>query len=152
VLDHQVDASDVHVNDAPRPNIEMSNFAVAHLPLGEANKWSAGMNQRVGILAQQAVVSRFARQGNGVSLGFGAVSPAVEDNEDEWFRTGHGSCYCFFVSDDGAFCFCASSFAIFSTFSVVSSTILRSRGCTACIPSAAIAGISPKIFCPVGVE
>ena len=38
VLDHQVNARDVHVNDAPRANIEMSNFAIAHLPLVDAQR------------------------------------------------------------------------------------------------------------------
>jgi hypothetical protein len=47
------------------------------------------MNQRVGILTQQPIVSRLAGKGDGVGLGFGAVSPAVEDDENEWFRTRH---------------------------------------------------------------
>ena len=89
VLDHQVDAGDVHVNDASRADVEMANLAVAHLPLGQTNKRSAGMDQRVGIFAQQPVVSGLARERDGVGFGFGAVSPAVEDDENEWFGTRH---------------------------------------------------------------
>src|SRR5580658_3292708 len=89
VLDHQVDASDVHVNDAPGANVEMPDLAVAHLPLGQAHKGPAGMNERVGILAQQTVIGWLARQRDGVGLGLGAVTPAIEDDENEWFGTGH---------------------------------------------------------------
>ena len=82
VLDHQVDAGDVHVNDAAGADVEMPNFAVAHLPFGQADRRPAGLNQRVGIFAQQAVVVGLARERDGVGFGFGAVSPAVEDDED----------------------------------------------------------------------
>jgi hypothetical protein len=47
------------------------------------------MNQRVGVFAKQAVVGRFTRQGDGIGFSFGSISPAIEDDEDEWFRTGH---------------------------------------------------------------
>ena len=89
VLDHQVNAGYVHVNDAARTDIKMSNFAVAHLPLGQPDERSAGVNQSIGIFAQQAVVGGLARQSNGVRLGLGAVSPAVEDDQDQGFRTRH---------------------------------------------------------------
>ena len=89
VLDHQVDARDVHVHDAPRADVEMADFAVAHLPFGQSDKRSAGVNQRVGIFAQQPVVGWLARQGDGVGFGFGAVSPAVENDENERFGTRH---------------------------------------------------------------
>src|ERR1700676_4433243 len=89
ISDHQINASDVHVHDAAGANIEMSNLAVAHLSLGQADEGSAGMNERVGIFAQQPVVSRLACERDGVSFCFGAITPAVEDDQDEWFRTGH---------------------------------------------------------------
>ncbi len=87
VLDHQIDAGDVHVNDASGANVKMPDFAVAHLPLGQTNKRPTGVNERVGILAQQSVVRRLARERDGVGFGFGAVSPAVENDENERFRT-----------------------------------------------------------------
>src|SRR5580704_11223551 len=89
VLDHQIDAGDVHVHDAAGADVEMSDFAVSHLPFGQADKRSTGMDESVGIFAQQAVVGRLAGQRDRVGLGFGAIAPAVEDDEDEWFRTGH---------------------------------------------------------------
>ena len=91
VLDHLIDAGDVHVNDATGADVEMSDFAVAHLAFGQADKRAAGVNQRVGIFAQQAVINRLARKGDGIGFGFGAVTPAVEDDENEWFRTRHFS-------------------------------------------------------------
>src|SRR5882757_5559751 len=89
VLDHQVDAGDVHMYDATGPDVEMSDLAVAHLSLGQSDERSAGVDERVRIFAQQTVVGRLARERNGVGLGLGAVPPAVEDDEDEWFRTRH---------------------------------------------------------------
>ena len=89
ILDHQIDARDVHVHNAPGADVQMPDFAVAHLPLGQSNKRSAGMNQRVGILAQQPVVGRLARQRDGVGFGFGAISPAIENDQNERFRTRH---------------------------------------------------------------
>ena len=87
VLDHQVDTSDVHVNDAACTDIQMADFAIAHLSLGEADEGPAGVDQRIGILAQQPVVRRLARERNSVGFGFSAVSPAVEDDQNERFRT-----------------------------------------------------------------
>src|SRR5260370_37544414 len=89
VLNHQIDACDVHVHDAASANVEMSDLAVAHLPLGQSDKRPAGMNERVGILPQQAVVGRLTGKSNGVGFGFGSVSPAVENGENKWFGTGH---------------------------------------------------------------
>src|SRR5260370_11668443 len=47
------------------------------------------MNQSVGILAQQTVIRGVVRKCDGVGLGFGSVSPAVENDENERFRTRH---------------------------------------------------------------
>src|ERR1700693_304495 len=98
VLDHQVDARDVHVNDAPRANVQMPDLAVAHLSFRQADERSAGMNERVRILTEQAIVSRLARESDGIGLGLGAVSPAVEDDENEWFGTRHKCGFWFLAS------------------------------------------------------
>ncbi len=89
VLDHQVDAGDVHVDDAAGADVEVADLAVAHLAFGKADERAAGVDERVGIFAQQAVIGGLAGERDGVGFGFGAVSPAVEDDEDERFRTGH---------------------------------------------------------------
>ena len=88
VLDHQIDAGDVHVNDAASADVEMADFAVTHLSFRQPNVRATGVNQGVGILAQQAVISRLARERDGVGFGFGAVSPAVEDGQNKRFRSG----------------------------------------------------------------
>ena len=82
VLDHQLDARGIHVHNSTRADIQMSDFAVAHLTIRQPDIRAAGLNQRVGILAQQAVVNRLAGERDGVGFGFGSVSPAVEDDEN----------------------------------------------------------------------
>ena len=62
VLDHEIDLGDVHVHDAPGADVEVADLAVAHLPGGQPDIASAGVDQRVGELGQQAIVIRFARQ------------------------------------------------------------------------------------------
>ncbi len=89
VLNHQVDACNFHMHDAPGANIQMADFAVPHLPLRQPNKRPAGMDERVRILAQQPVIRGLARKCNGIGLGFSSVSPAIEDYENERFGTGH---------------------------------------------------------------
>src|SRR5579883_330710 len=90
VVNQQVDAGDVHVHDAPGADIQMADFAVAHLPFRQTNERAAGVDQSVGILAQQPVVGRLARQRDGIGFGPGAVTPAIKDDEDERFGTVHG--------------------------------------------------------------
>ena len=80
VLDHQVDAGNVHVHDSSGADIQMPDFAVAHLPFGQSNEGSTRLNERVGIFAEEPVIGWLARHRDGVSLGFCAVSPAVEDD------------------------------------------------------------------------
>src|SRR4029077_1149749 len=91
VLDHQVDAGDVHVDDAAGADIEVADFAVSHLAVRETNEWSAGVNERVGIFAQQTVVGGLVGEGDRVGFSLGAIAPSVKDDEDERFRTGHFS-------------------------------------------------------------
>ena len=86
ILDHQLNARAVHVNDAASADIQMSDFAVAHLSVRQADGWAAGLNKRVGIFAQQAVIDRLTGKCDGIGFGFGAVTPSVEDDEDERFR------------------------------------------------------------------
>jgi len=49
VLNHQVDARDIHVNDAAGADIEMADFAIAHLAFGQSDERTAGVDERVGI-------------------------------------------------------------------------------------------------------
>ena len=61
ILNHQIDAGDIHVHDAPCSDVEMAHFTVAHLPFRQSDEGAAGVNEGVGILAQQAVVGGLAR-------------------------------------------------------------------------------------------
>ena len=51
-LDKHVDLGLVHVHDAPSADIQMADFAVAHLSRGKPDGVSAGLHQRVRKVAQ----------------------------------------------------------------------------------------------------
>src|SRR5271163_558267 len=81
--DQRVDASNVHADDAARADIEMAHFAVAHLPVRQTDEVVGGMEKRVGEFRQQLVVGRLAGQRNCVVLNLRAVSPSIEDRQDD---------------------------------------------------------------------
>jgi hypothetical protein len=83
VGNHHINAGNVHLHDAARANIHVPHFAVAHLPDGQTDKAFRGLDQRVGVLAQQLVVSWFLRQSNGVIGSFRTIAPSVEDGQYE---------------------------------------------------------------------
>ncbi len=89
--DQLIDARDVHLDDAPGADIQMAHFAIAHLPFGQADVRAGGVNQRVGKILQQPVVVGLAGEGDGVAFCFGAIAPAVEDGQHDWFGSfAHG--------------------------------------------------------------
>ncbi len=49
--DELVNARDVHVHDAAGADIQMADFAIAHLSFGEADGGAGGVNERVGKFA-----------------------------------------------------------------------------------------------------
>jgi hypothetical protein len=65
----------------------VTHLAVAHLPLRQTNKASAGVDKRVGIFGKHAVIVGFARKGNGVGFGGRRITPAIKDDENK--RTVH---------------------------------------------------------------
>jgi len=85
VGDRGVDARHVHADDAARAEVEMAYFGVSHLAVGESDEVLAGTDERVGIGGQKLVVGRLSREGDGVAVGLGAVTPAVEDGENDRF-------------------------------------------------------------------
>src|SRR5579863_635556 len=91
VLDHQLDARAVHVHDASSADVKVAHLTVAHLTVGEADKRAAGLDERVGIVAQKAVVCGLAGERDRIGFGLGAIAPAVEDDEDERFGTHFAS-------------------------------------------------------------
>src|SRR2546421_6594222 len=89
ILDHQLDTGAVHVDDTAGADIKMSHFTVPHLTVGQANIFPAGMDECVGVFAEQAIVGRLARERDSVGFRLGAITPTVENDKDQWFRTGH---------------------------------------------------------------
>src|SRR5271154_530139 len=83
--DDLVYARDVHMHDAAGADIQMADFTIAHLSFGEADGGAGGVDERVGKFLEEAIVIWFAREGDGVAGGFGAVAPAVEHGEDDGF-------------------------------------------------------------------
>src|SRR5579871_625816 len=87
--DHGVDARHVHLDNAPRSNIQVADFAISHLAVGKPDERTRSMDEGIRIFAQQFVVGRLARGGNGVALDGGSETPTVEDSEDQRSRAGH---------------------------------------------------------------
>ena len=79
VCDGGVDTGHVHADDATRAKIEVADFRVSHLAVGQADEVLAGTDERVGIGAEELVVDGFTGEGDGVAAGLGAVTPSVED-------------------------------------------------------------------------
>jgi hypothetical protein len=85
VGDELIDARAVHVDDAAGADIQVADFAVAHLSDGEADGRAGSLDQRVGEIFDDAIVVGLARESDGVAAGFGAIAPAVKDGEDDGF-------------------------------------------------------------------
>src|SRR5205823_3305450 len=67
--------------------IQMAYLAVAHLSFRKTDVGPAGVDERVGILAKQAVVVRLACQRDGIGLPLSTVAPAVKNCQDQWLGT-----------------------------------------------------------------
>src|SRR5579864_3757373 len=85
--DQRIDARDVHMNDAPRAHVQVAHLAIPHLPFRQSDKGPRGVYQRVRKISDEPVVIWFTREGNGISLRFGAETPPVEHSENDWFRS-----------------------------------------------------------------
>src|SRR3981081_3055322 len=89
VPNHQLNPRTVHMHDASGADIEMADLAIAHLIVRQTDVWATGMNERIGILAGQTVVSGLTGESDRVGRGFGAITPAVKNDQNEWFRPRH---------------------------------------------------------------
>ena len=78
--DHVVDSGDVHVDDPAASDVEMADFAVAHLPVGEADIRTGRVDESVWEAAVQLVPGGLARQSNGVAVARGTESPTVQND------------------------------------------------------------------------
>ena len=82
VGDQAVDAGDVHLHNAPGADVQVTHFAVAHLAIGQADEVIGGVQQGVGILPQQLVVRRLARQRDGVIFDLRSIAPAIQNGQN----------------------------------------------------------------------
>ena len=87
VGNQQIDARDVHVHDAARPNIHVAHFAVAHLPLRQSDRRPGSLDQRVGKFLHQRVIIRFPRERNRVALRLRSISPSIQHCQYDRFRS-----------------------------------------------------------------
>ena len=86
IRNRRVDARHVHAHDSPGPQIQVSNFAIAHLPIRQPHKVIARVQQRVRKVPQQRVIHRLACQSNRIAMRVGPVAPAVKNRENNRFR------------------------------------------------------------------
>ena len=68
-------------------NVEMADFAIAHLPVGQADGGTGSEHQSIGKFIQQRIVGRLTRQSDRVAFGLGAVAPTIEHGEDDRLRS-----------------------------------------------------------------
>jgi len=78
-----VDSRDVHLHNPAGADVQVAHFAVAHLPIRKPDEMLRGPDQRIRELPQQLVIRGLARQRDGIVLGLGSVTPAVEDGKDK---------------------------------------------------------------------
>ena len=91
-LDQLVDTGNVHLDNASGADIEMPDFAAAHLPLGQADERAVGADQRVRIVLPQPIEVGLARHLDGVVLRVRIMSPTIHDGEDKGPGTFHDEC------------------------------------------------------------
>jgi len=82
-----IDARDIHQHHTSGSHIQVPHFAIAHLPFGQSHGRSRSVNQGVWKFRQQLVVIGFARERDGVALRLGAITPAVQHGQYDWFRS-----------------------------------------------------------------
>src|SRR5690606_26232034 len=83
VLDRRVDAGQVLVDDASGTDVHMPDFGIAHLPVRQADVAALGVHQGGRVFGQQPPPVGHVGQGDGVVVGVVAVSPAIEDQQDD---------------------------------------------------------------------
>ena len=82
VGDGAIDTHDVLIDHAPGPDVEVSDFAVAHLALGKAHPRSRGLDERARITRPQRIHVGRAGQPHRVVLGFLPPAPPVHDEQE----------------------------------------------------------------------
>ena len=76
-FDVEVDAADVLLHHAPRPNVQMPHFGVTKLPFGQPHRVLGGFDGGVRMGSTQCLpIGHFGVQ-NGVIVAFGTVTKAI---------------------------------------------------------------------------
>ena len=83
VADAAIDAGEILVHDAPRAQIHVAHFGIAHLALRQPHGCAARHERGVRVLVDQLRVRRGARLRDRVVVGRCAESPTVEYDEHE---------------------------------------------------------------------
>ncbi|KAF5035383.1 hypothetical protein DSECCO2_586260 [anaerobic digester metagenome] len=81
VLDGQIDAHDVLIDDASGPEVEVPDLGVAHLSVGQAHVAPHALQFPAGVFGQEPVHVRGPGQAHGVARSGRGLAPAVEDQE-----------------------------------------------------------------------
>ena len=106
--DQLVDARDVHADDPAGSDVEVADFAVAHLAVRQAHEVIGSVQKGARELRKQLVVVGLARQRDGVVLDLRTIAPSVEDGEDNGSALSSDwalhSCSCSFRLGIGAGC------------------------------------------------
>ena len=82
-FDRPVDAWQSLGNDAPGADIHVADFGIAELTARQTHIGRGGLEQAVRAARRQPVPDRFFGLSDGIMIGFDAVTPAVEDAENE---------------------------------------------------------------------
>lgn len=81
VLDGVVDLYEILIDDAAGADIEVSNFAVSHLSVGQTDVLAAGLKLAVGVGGEEVVPVGCGGDGDDVVLLMVAEAPSVENHE-----------------------------------------------------------------------
>ena len=97
VADALIDAGEILINDAPGAKIEVADFAIAHLAVGQADIFTAGADGATWVGGVKVVVKGGLGEqggvaiGNGLGFAAGVDAPAITDNQNNGFF-GHKEC------------------------------------------------------------
>jgi hypothetical protein len=90
VRDGAADAGQVLHHDPAGANIQVADLGIAHLALGQPDIRAAGAQEGAGAGGPEAVEDGGDRLGHGVVRLVFPPTPAIQDDEHDGLRTGHG--------------------------------------------------------------
>ena len=86
VFNGSIDAGEVLVDDAPRAQVHVPDFGIAHLPVRQAHMTAFGMDQRMRRGGQQSVPVGQLGLGQRIVFGLVSMPPAIQDQQDDGLR------------------------------------------------------------------